>query len=92
MNGSDHIVARINKSKLERLTTLKYAFENGISKYGSDVEWDIRVNFPEGFKILTNEEIAYIKDVLGYEIEYHLGIFKARKIKTRDANSNYKLR
>lgn len=84
MNGSEHIVSKINKDRIERLATIKYAFDKGISKYGSDIEWDIRTNFPEGFNWFTNEEIAYIKKELGYELEYHLGIFRAHKINTRD--------
>lgn len=92
MNGSGHIVAKIDKNKLERLSIIKYAFENAISKYGPDVEWDIRANFPPNFKIFTNEEIKYINDILGFDLEYHFGIFKAIKKKKRDAKSNYELR
>lgn len=90
-NGTNRNATNILESRTKRLAIIKYVFERGVSKYDG-VEWDIRVNFPEGFRILYNEEIAYINKELGYEIDYHFGIFRARKIKKRDAKSNYELR
>lgn len=90
MNHIERLATKRSKKRLDRLATIKYSFEQ-IEKFSSDIEWDIRTNFPEGFNFFTNEEILYIREVLGFEIEYHFGIFKVQKIKTRNAKNNYRL-